>query len=151
MSGGVDEAAVTFGRACRYQLDHSSVYRLRAEASAGGENERAAVNAKFKAAVFFICGEELGAHWESRQHAGVLRLEVFFRRHAREHNSIDLLCERLVRHAGIGVLLVDSGRHAELRRHSDNWTADIAAEAYRKLGLKILDYLFRLRGRFEHL
>ena len=151
MSGGVDEAAVTLGSARRYQLDHSLVYRLRAEASAGRENERAAVNAQFETAVFFICSEELGAHGKSRQHAGILRFEVFFRRHAREHNSVDLLCERLVCHAGIGVLLVDSGRHAELRRHSDNGSADIAAEAYRKLGLEILDYLFRLRGRFEHL
>lgn len=37
---------------------------------------------------------------------------------------------------------MNSGRHAELRRHSDNGSADIAAEAYRKLGLEILDYLF---------
>lgn len=77
MSGGVDEAAVTLGSARRYQLDHSSVYRLRAEASAGGENERTAVNAQFETAVFFIRCKELGAHGKSRQHAGILRLEIF--------------------------------------------------------------------------
>ena len=46
---------------------------------------------------------------------------------------------------------MDSSRHAELRRHTDNGPADIAAEAYGEVGIKIFDYLFSLRGRLEHL
>ena len=128
------------------QAHHRVVDRLCAEGAAHGEHKGLIVaHAELGTADGSVGTQHFAAHGKPRDDRRVFRVHQRSGFFHTEHHKVHTLGQRLVRDAGIGVLLVNRGGDAHFCRHAHHRTADIAAEADDRVGRKGAQDLFCLR------